>query len=245
MEAPAVAHGRLIAPSEDTAIAEEELQYIRDTTWCAYCYCGGCGLTQEGFSDWSCINVKKKLCCLRASTSSKVPLSEGIISAAGKFCCCVNHAQIMPGPNGTPGIVCCGAQLLKWKHAKDEPEAWMRPGHDYVEPWFTQAFWCYYCGCLGAGCTGCGDPLIKGESFLCCVKSEFGTADCTGPDGMCNARGQVCCLITHCRCMPGYTPGIACCGAKLCCSKMPEDNQANGANNVLVAVAPTQQQIVA
>jgi len=230
----------------EASVLAEELRYLRETTWCIYCCCTGCGLTQEGFQDCGCLNVKHKICCLRGQSKSKTPCSEGIISGEGKCCCLLSHTQLPPGPEGTPGLICCGAQLMKWGGKdKDDTAAWIRPGRDHIDEYFMKAFWCFYCGCCGRGCTQPLDPLAKGEAFVCCVHSQVETADMTQPDGLCNNRGQVCCLITHCRCLPKYTPGIACCGAKLCLTNLPDPDTAPELNGGVVATAPAQQPMMA
>eukprot|EP00405_Crypthecodinium_cohnii_P005112 CAMPEP_0194752006 /NCGR_PEP_ID=MMETSP0323_2-20130528/5884_1 /TAXON_ID=2866 ORGANISM="Crypthecodinium cohnii, Strain Seligo" /NCGR_SAMPLE_ID=MMETSP0323_2 /ASSEMBLY_ACC=CAM_ASM_000346 /LENGTH=214 /DNA_ID=CAMNT_0039668711 /DNA_START=226 /DNA_END=870 /DNA_ORIENTATION=+ len=69
----------------------------------------------------------------------------------------------------------------------------------------------------GLGLTGkVMNPMISGQSKLCCCFSKHFTTDCCGPRGCISINQKTFCCAMYKQCPPTLTPGIGCCNMMIC-----------------------------
>mmetsp|Transcript_20000 Transcript_20000/g.43477 ORF Transcript_20000/g.43477 Transcript_20000/m.43477 type:complete len:215 (-) Transcript_20000:197-841(-) len=195
-----------LSVSDDAKITEDTSQFLRETCWVVSCCCFGTGCS-------GCVPFVKgrnKCCCLQSSSSSEEDFCGpmGCIMDASKCLCCLSHSQFPPEQFrlGLCNIFCLGS-------APSTPAD--RDSLDLSA--FSEAFWCYYCCCEGLGLTGkVMNPMISGQSKLCCCFSKHFTTDCCGPRGCISINQKTFCCAMYKQCPPTLTPGIGCCNMMIC-----------------------------
>lgn len=182
--------------------------FVREKCWLYSCCCVGSGCAAPTPLAWA----QSKVLCFRAKTTTGEDCSGplGLCSSMSKCLCVMEHCEFPPSPCklGCCNIFCCGGN----------PKVPRIMGADEAQnvAFFQNTFWCYYCCCEGCGCTGFGDPLVKGRGKFFCIQSESETADCFGDEGCIMSASKCCCCAAYMVLPPNITPGIGCCGITFC-----------------------------
>merc|ERR1711879_127176 len=89
---------------EDGKIADDDLDFLKETFWCCYFLIGGFGCSQN-FLPIASGNAS--VCCLDAKLSTNTCCDDGL-GCCGvhlKTCCCVADMQLPP--SASVGLTCC------------------------------------------------------------------------------------------------------------------------------------------
>jgi len=166
--------------------------------WVA-CFCFEAGCT--GCLDPFHFGMFKVLCCKGDSDTDNEYMGEkGCLSSISKVLCLVSGLS-MP-------CVCtiCNADLVSSPYRiPDEAD----------DAWVANAFWCCYCGCAGYGCAAPMEPMVHAETKICCLESQFQTADACGDGGCYHTRSKCCCFLSAVELPPTSDIGMACCGQRI------------------------------
>jgi len=199
----------------------EKSQFLQNTFWCYSCLCYGCGL--QGLQPL--VHGKQKFLCMRSEvTSGEECVGDlGLVSSLSKIMCCIHMAEFPPDP-----LLCGACNFFCIGTPPREPTRGVSAEQFEQMQFMANTFWLYYCCCTGYGFASCGDPLVKGQSKICCCRQNVETDDMCGSPGTtescCYQYSKFLCLSQYQQCLPAMenTPGCGVCGVMCCMKKFGE-----------------------
>lgn len=196
----------------------DKAQFLNDTFWCQSCLCVGSGCKKPKPPMMTNLRwYSAKLCCLRSQGDWHQPCAGelGLVSGISKTCCMINMYEFPPDPLM---IAVCGKFLVgdPAGTASVKSAAQAEQVH-----WQKDAFWLFYCCCVGGGLVSCGNPVCESQRKCFCCMDKCETTDVCNDEGCCNSHSSCCCCASYQTMDFKMTPGIGACNVT-CLKNIPD-----------------------
>merc|ERR1711920_163321 len=111
----------------------------KDTFWCYYCCCEGCGFGDV--KDPFCAAEYKELCCRGSCSTTDIMADDGLCNSLEVCLCCVQFCSF-PCYEEQSCCKCCNMQLVEKSPMLHSAKFNEDLFHPEIVP---ETFWCYHC----------------------------------------------------------------------------------------------------
>jgi len=189
---------------------------LTQTTWCIYCCYAGCGIDGMDLPPCFCTG---EVCCIGGTAKSAGCWDQdGCCALSTKCCCCLLGFEVPP--DNTPGIGCGPLRCMSNLETRTQEDCSSVAAKNELDT-YQKTLWCWSLYCCFQGCSYDISPCCAQEGKCCCLWLSLESASCCD-DGWIECSSKCCCCVLDGSIPAGYTPGVVCCGATLCCANMPQ-----------------------